>query len=203
MKRFVGCSSALALLVWLVAASCSNPLETTPPEEGGNPISSTDTITILDTLQVSDTVVVTDSLCDTIRLCDTVVVTDTLVLVDSVVVMDTVVRVDTVVVRDCDDEEECTKLCDKLNSHHKQITWTLNNEAGRHRLDFSAWPERDKPMQKMYIYAGGKTYTWSPSQGREKTLELDLPEDACIRICLDNPRACGHEIKVCLCWRPI
>ena len=217
MKRTVWIGLAASAMVWLVLASCSNPLETTPPPQPGNPFESIDTLTILDTLTRVDTVLVGDSLCadtvyitncedtvfvgDTVHVTDTVTVSDTVIVTDTLRVVDTVVAVDTVVVRDCDDDDvdkDCKKFCEKINSHNKQITWRLDNEAGHYRLDFSAWTERNKPTQKLWISVGGETYCWTPSSDDHFCLDLDLPADACVKVWLDNPKACGHEIKVCL-----
>ena len=260
MKRTLWYGIGCAALVWLVVASCSNPLEVQEDTSSQNPVFTTDTIKVLDTISVADTVWMADSLCadtiiirecldtvfvgdtvtvsdtvfvgdtvtvtvsdtvfvgdtitvsdtvfvgDTVAVIDTVLVTDTLHVSDTVVVtdtvrsVDTVVVTDTVIVKDCDDDDhdQCSKQCNTLNSKHKVITWRLDNEAGRYKLEFTSWTEKDMPAQKLWIEVGGQKYAWTPSQDNEFSLELNLPADATVKMWSDNPHAYGHDIKVCL-----
>jgi hypothetical protein len=194
---------------WLFAASCSNPLEsTTPPEP--QIVQATDSVTVFDTLTICDTVFVSDSVVrtdtvfvtDSVYFTDTVRVVDTVSRVDTLVLADTVVRVDTVVVT-IPDPGNCPDLCSRLGSHQKEIVWLLFNDAGHFRLDFSALVEKDKPAQTLIIKAGGEVFRWKPSTGNEFSVEVNLDEHARIEVSLDNPRACGHSVDVCLRVTPL
>jgi hypothetical protein len=217
MKRqFVLWSGLAMVIVWQAVTSCSNPLEVqrpTAPEQftALDSVFLMDTLTLCDTVYVSDsvvrvdTVLVTDSVLfmdtvlvmDTVVQIDTLVVTDTVVQQDTVRVVDTLLRVDTVVVT-LPGPGECPGLCSQLNSYQKEIVWRLDNAAGTYHLEFSAVTERDQPAQNITVYAGGNSYHWSPATQSEFTIDLDLPADAQIKLCLDNPKACGHSVTVCL-----
>lgn len=216
MKRqFVLWTSLAMVIVWQAVTSCSNPLEVqrpTAPEQftALDSVFLMDTLTLCDTVYVSDsliqvdTVLVTDSVffTDTVVVLDTVVQTDTVVQQDTVRVVDTLLRVDTVVVT-VPGPGECPGLCSQLNSHQKEIVWLLDNAAGTYRLEFSAVPERDQPAQNIIIYAGGNSYRWTPATQSEFTIQVDLRADAQIKLCLDNPKACGHSVTVCLSVTPL
>ena len=222
MKRQLVLWAGLATIIgWQVVISCSNPLEVSRPTgpEVFNTADSAvqiDTLTVCDTVLVPDsvvlvdTVLVTDSVLftdtvivqDTVVHVDTLVVTDTVVTQDTVLVVDTLLRVDTVVVT-VPGPGECPGLCAQLNSYQKDIVWLLDNPAGNYRLEFSSVAERDKPVQNVIVYAGGNSYRWSPASQSEFSIQVNLPADAQIKLYLDQPKACGHSITVCLSVTPM
>jgi len=229
MKRLLWVGTVAAgLAAYLIAASCSNPLETMPEPEPPQIVTQIDTLTVCDTIMAIDTVFVSDSgdCTDTLFVTDTLVVTDTVVVTDSVIVPDSVLVTDTVLVIDTlmhtdtllvldtvfhtdtvivveRDTSGCGRMCDQLSSTQKEIVWLLDNTAGRYRLDFSGWVERDQPPQKLILYIDGDRHEWVVAENSDLTVEADLGLHAKIFIKLDNPKACGHEVAVCLTVTPI
>jgi hypothetical protein len=157
-----------------------------------------DTVIVADTVRLIDTVVVTDSVIQT----DTVVVMDTMSFVDTVVVTDSVFRIDTVFVT-IPDTSECGRMCSQMSSSQSQITWLLDNAAGLHRLDFAALIERNKPPQTLILDIDGSTYEWTVQESSDFSVEINLPDHATIIITVDQPKALGHSIAVCMTATPL
>lgn len=159
----------------------------------------TDTNTIIDTMTLFDTVVVTDTntIFDTTTLIDTVTITETKTIFDTVNVTDTLVQVDTVTIvkpGDCDPQQ----VCGRIAAGQKDILWMFRNEAGMYRLEMSGATEKNKPLQTLVIAIGGTKYTWVAGTNPLWVKELVLSANTSIRISLESPYACGHDISICL-----
>jgi len=203
MKRQLALAMVAALVLGaLLVASCANPLESTPElvtPQGTDTLRLTDTLLLMDTLLVSDSLPCTDTvfLPDSVVCTDTFFVVDTLREIDTVVVTDSVFQIDTVFVT-MPDTSDCGRMCSQMSSAQSQITWLLDNAAGSYRLEFAALAERNKPPQKLILEFDGTTYEWTVQESSDYSVDVNLPDDATIRIAVDQPKALGHSIAVCL-----
>ena len=208
MKRQFALAMVAALVLGtLLVASCANPLESTPElvtPQGTDTLRLTDTLLLWDTLFVSDSLPCTDTvfLSDSVVYADTLFIVDTVREIDTVVVTDSVFRIDTVFVT-MPDTSDCGRMCSQISSAQSQITWLLDNAAGLHRLDFAAQAERNKPAQTLILEVDGTAYEWTVQESSDYSVDVNLPDDATIRISVLQPKALGHSIAVCLTATPL
>jgi hypothetical protein len=182
--------------IWLFAASCSNPLETTPVPSPPEPFESIDTLTLI------DTVVVADSTCDTLFVTDTIVVTDTVRWVDTVWVTDTVIAVDTLVI-EVPDSTECASFCAEIGYRKPYAVWQLDNEPGRYRLELTAWTDGGDPLPNLVVSVNRQEYSWSPASQGDLSLDVQLGADAKVKVWVGSLAACDYSVTVCLKVTPL
>jgi hypothetical protein len=196
---------AMMAAACLFLANCSKPLDSTddldPTPSGGDTIFvvdtvfSSDTIIRIDTLIIeTDTVVLTDTMIQT----DTIVQTDTIIQTDTLLSGDTIILVDTVIVIQIDTLMLPSTFCARLKSCQRPIVWMLQNPAGSYTLEFAAAAERDHPPQALIIEVEGQEYEWQLVDGALYVLDLELPEDAVVRISSKSPHSYGHALDICL-----
>lgn len=123
---------------------------------------------------------------------DTVYATDTLII-DG----DTVYTVDTVTIYQ-PDPGAVQIVCSILQYNLREIIWTFHNQAGLYRLEFEASPERVFSFYKLIVDIDGQEFIWDPSDGAVFIQELNLAENATIRVTPDRPLLLGHLVDICL-----
>lgn len=205
-------SLAAALLTAQLLVTCSSPLESID-DPNRNPERPPDTTFIFDTVFQFDTVFEIDTLAldtvflvDTVERVDTLTITDTVTLHDTVTISDTVIQFDTVFLTDTftivdtviifSDTCGVNRFCGRLNSHHREIIGLFQNSAGKYRLEFEAMTKDDRAPRDLKIDIDGQIFTWGEAQGLAFTLELNLIENAMIKI--SSTHSHGHRVTVCV-----
>jgi len=129
---------------------------------------------------------------------DTVFQTDTLIIEgDTVYSVDTVTYVDTVTIYE-PDPGAVQIVCSILQYNLREIIWTFHNQAGLYRLEFEASPEREFCFYTVIVDIDGQEFAWDPADGAVFTQELNLGENATIRLTPDQPMLLGHKVDICL-----
>lgn len=188
---------ALSIIGMQAIIDCSKPLDSYAVVPDPDPDPKTkDTIYIYDTLFVTDTVITVDTIFgyDTTFIYDTIFDGDTIILVDTIV--DTVIQADTIII--IDTLSISPTYCASLSFYQKTITWMLQNQSGRYRLEFVASGDNNDPKEKLVIEIDGDTFEWRPYDNPEIVLELDLDDDARTLIYSLTPHAFGHALDICL-----
>jgi len=161
-----------------------------------------DTIYITDTVDIGDTVIIHDTITetDTVNIGDTITLYDTIIITDTI--LDTLIFTDTVIVFIPDTTGVQTE-CSRLSSHQHNLVWMFQNQAGNYSIRFSSNIESNNPIRDLLVNIGGHNYSWNPHESGEFIVELYLGNNVTIKVGLDQPKAFGHPVDICVSLDPL
>lgn len=178
MRRLIIFAVLTVILITAqIFVNCADPLERLGDGQSPlGPITETDTVFQTDTLVIDG---------DTVFTVDTVTVSDTVTVVDTVTIYQP-------------EPGTVQVVCSILQYNLREIVWTFHNEAGLYRLEFEASPEREFHDYTLTVVIDGQEFTWDPVYGTIFTKELNLGENATIRVWPNQPLLLGHQVDICL-----
>jgi len=177
MRNFI--SFSICLIVFFIIqlfGSCSQPLDSI----SDNGQFAIDTLYIIDTTEFADT----NIFVDTVSIIDTITIIDTLSFVDTLSFADTVLLVEAM-------------YCDRLNWFHRQIDWTMDNNAGLYSFEFIASTEQAYSLPSLIIEINDQQYYWNLEDGFELNIEQNVDPETVVSISYASLQSCDRTIEVC------
>ena len=120
----------------------------------------------------------------------------------SIFIVDTTFFTDTVIIVQID-TTDANMVCAQLVSNLQEIVWLFRNSEGRYDLEFAAAVESEHPTQTLTVDIDGEEYAWAPAKDSELLMEMDLKQNAIIRIYPTKPPSLGHSVHICLTVRDL
>lgn len=169
MRKFIICSIWGFLLIGsMMLVNCSNPLRSSDLS-GTGPVPGLDSIFSFDTLHV----------IDTLTQYDTLMIVDTITIIEP-------------------GTGQSQILCGRISATRKDLVWMFRNPEGDYKLEFTAFTERDKPIQELKVVIDSHEVIWNPGDNPELLTNLLLSQNTALFISALKPPSLGHSIDICL-----